>query len=86
MQRISLPQQPIMPSAHSTAADSGANDCPMPDLSLQTTVAKRDRPPEPHYPPPARLLADRLQALPKLGLGSAKAATWSAPPPKRTRS
>ena len=85
MQRTSLPQQPIMPSAHSTAADSGANDCQMPDLSLRTTVAKRDRPPEPPNPPPDRLLADRLQVLPKLGLGAAKAATWSAPPHKRTR-
>ena len=45
MQRTSLPQQPIMPSAHSTAADTGAYGCPMPDLSLRTTVAKRDRPP-----------------------------------------
>ena len=85
MQRISLPQQPIMPPAHSTAADTGAYRCPMPDLSLRTTVAKRDRPPEPPNPPPDRLLADRLQVLPKLGLGAAKAATWSAPPPKRTR-
>ena len=85
MQRTSLPQQPIMPSAHSTAAASGANECQMPDLSLRTTVAKRDRPPEPPNPPPDRLLPDRLQVRPKLGLGAAKAAPWSSPPPKRTR-
>ena len=85
MQRISLPQQPIMPPAHSTAADTGASGCPMPVLSLRKTVAKSDRPPEPPHPPPDSLLADRLRVRPKLGLGAAKAAPWSPPPTKRMR-